>query len=718
MSDYTDALDRLANFYNAGVYDVVDNPGGFDQNGHRQNFLDALADIAIVGEVFGSGLHLPDTDDSHELVIALGSNLTADRTLTLITGDADRTLDISAANVVISALAAAFLAGVSLAALRAALGLTFGAGVRQQQTGHQLIYVRALLGAAAISIASPGVVTCTGHGLAANAAVVFSIPVDELAVTMTIASPAVVTWTSHGFAAGQPIKFRTSGALPTGVTEGTTYYVIATGLTGGTFQFSATPGGAAINTSGTQSGTHYGEKTGAFPTGLSEGTIYYVKTVLGVDTFTVSATPGGSVINTSGSQSGSFTAATGSDSNDGSAPTAAGAFLSRQAAWNYASRVIDNAGIYNLLFQCAASTYTDGVTVYGPLPGQMFPSQVIWQGSTTAPSNHKVAMAGATYCFGAGGHSGCSGTTIIQGWRLSNSVGGAIAALGGGAVIHIGAGVQFAACAGHQIVCEDKAQVLGVSDYSVIGNAAAHILCNAGGMVNINNRTITYSNSPTWAGANIQTQDTGSIVLASNVTFVNGGTVTGKRYEILGGAEIVTTGDLTYLPGSVAGTVAQNGIYRGTTLQYSSGVSFPGTSTNDSAASGHVGEYTPSTVTSGSAVSLVTGTAKDLTSISLTAGDWDVCVNAEFAPAATTRLNFVEISVSTTTNTVNNTPGNRTRVTYPINTTLNPNTDVQALVGPVRISIASTTTVYAVANSQFDTSTMSVFGILRARRVR
>jgi hypothetical protein len=75
-------------------------------------------------------------------------------------------------------------------------------------------------------------------------------------VTMTIASPAVVSWTGHGMPAGWPVKFSTSGALPTGVTAGQVYYVIATGLTANTFRFSATPGGAAVNTSGSQSGTH------------------------------------------------------------------------------------------------------------------------------------------------------------------------------------------------------------------------------------------------------------------------------------------------------------------------------------------------------------------------------------------------------------------------------------------------------------------------------
>lgn len=72
-------------------------------------------------------------------------------------------------------------------------------------------------------------------------------------VTITIASPAVVTWASHGLPNNAQVVFTTTGALPTGLTAGTTYYVI-NGTTN-TFQVSTTSGGSAINTSGSQSGT-------------------------------------------------------------------------------------------------------------------------------------------------------------------------------------------------------------------------------------------------------------------------------------------------------------------------------------------------------------------------------------------------------------------------------------------------------------------------------
>lgn len=73
--------------------------------------------------------------------------------------------------------------------------------------------------------------------------------------TVTIASPGVVTQTNHGLSNGTPFTWSTSGTLPTGITAGDTYYVI--NATTNTFQFSATSGGSAVNTSGAQSGTHY-----------------------------------------------------------------------------------------------------------------------------------------------------------------------------------------------------------------------------------------------------------------------------------------------------------------------------------------------------------------------------------------------------------------------------------------------------------------------------
>lgn len=81
--------------------------------------------------------------------------------------------------------------------------------------------------------------------------------------TITIASPGVVTKNNHGFETGDQVWFTTTGALPTGISINTVYYVIY--VNANTFRLATSlanaQAGTAINTSGTQSGTHtlYGD---------------------------------------------------------------------------------------------------------------------------------------------------------------------------------------------------------------------------------------------------------------------------------------------------------------------------------------------------------------------------------------------------------------------------------------------------------------------------
>jgi hypothetical protein len=83
------------------------------------------------------------------------------------------------------------------------------------------------------------------------------IPVSK-ATTCTIssASPGVITEVGHDSAANEPKVFSNSGgALPAAITAGTVYYV-KTVLSVDTYTISATPGGTAINTASTGTGTH------------------------------------------------------------------------------------------------------------------------------------------------------------------------------------------------------------------------------------------------------------------------------------------------------------------------------------------------------------------------------------------------------------------------------------------------------------------------------
>jgi len=101
-------------------------------------------------------------------------------------------------------------------------------------------------------------------------------------ITMTIASPCVVTC-SLGLIEGTPITLSTTGALPTGLLPGITYYVKY--LTTTTFNLAATSGGAAITTTGTQSGVQSISPRGILLSSLTGADGY---TPLYQNTFTIS----------------------------------------------------------------------------------------------------------------------------------------------------------------------------------------------------------------------------------------------------------------------------------------------------------------------------------------------------------------------------------------------------------------------------------------------
>ena len=79
-------------------------------------------------------------------------------------------------------------------------------------------------------------------------------------LTLSIASPTVITSATHGLKTGEAIKFSTTGALPTGITVGTVYYVSV--LTDNTFNIYRTSASSLIAATGTQSGTHTFTKQG------------------------------------------------------------------------------------------------------------------------------------------------------------------------------------------------------------------------------------------------------------------------------------------------------------------------------------------------------------------------------------------------------------------------------------------------------------------------
>jgi hypothetical protein len=147
------------------------------------------------------------------------------------------------------------------------------------------------------------------------------------------------------------------------------------------------------------------------------------------------------------------------------------------------------------------------------------------------------------------------------------------------------------------------------------------------------------------------------------------------------------------------------------------GVNVKGTGTNDSAAAGYVGEIIESTVLVGSAVALTSPNAANVTSISLTAGDWDVWGNVFFTPNAATSVTQWRGAVNTTSATLPTRPG-AGGMYQNIQAALVPASDFGQPVGVTRISLSGTTTVYLVALGVFTVNTLAAYGYIGARRVR
>jgi hypothetical protein len=118
----------------------------------------------------------------------------------------------------------------------------------------------------------------------------------------------------------------------------------------------------------------------------------------------------------------------------------------------------------------------------------------------------------------------------------------------------------------------------------------------------------------------------------------------------------------------------------------------PGTG---SAAVGEVGEYVEATVASGSAVALTSGAAKTVTSITLTAGDWDVSGQVAFSSTGTTSFTIIAGSLSTTTDTSSSTLG---RWNQTVSAAFVPGgVPVSTVITPSRFSISGPTQVFLVA---------------------
>lgn len=257
----------------------------------------------------------------------------------------------------------------------------------------------------------------------------------------------------------------------------------------------------------------------------------------------------------------------GNDANDGSADDAAHAFLTRQAAWNYACKRFDLAG-YKLKFKLADGTYTGALRANIMPLGATTPEDIIWEGNTTTPANVLISTTSA-HAFEAGDTQGQYSAAMFTVRKMklqTTTAGDCILALGSASVFVDD--VNFGACAGSHMNALHHSWIFCKGNYTISGSASnGHFAAASGGTVVGHDRTVTFAASVSFY-AFVSVSAHGR-VYANNMTFTYGGfSVTGLRYAVSEQGMIYTNyAGENYLPGSTPGLVATGGRYDGMSLE-------------------------------------------------------------------------------------------------------------------------------------------------------
>lgn len=127
-----------------------------------------------------------------------------------------------------------------------------------------------------------------------------------------------------------------------------------------------------------------------------------------------------------------------------------------------------------------------------------------------------------------------------------------------------------------------------------------------------------------------------------------------------------------------------------------------------------IGAYISNTVLIGSAVSLTSGTPANVTSITLTPGDWDVTGTVAYSSGSTTNITVCIGWTSLVSATSPTQPNNGGICGWTGNAPVSAGPTLS--VGSQRIVVTRPTTVFLSTVTNFNTSTLATYGFIGARR--
>lgn len=238
----------------------------------------------------------------------------------------------------------------------------------------------------------------------------------------------------------------------------------------------------------------------------------------------------------------------GSDSNNGLANSAGGAFLTLQKAWDVLSQTLDLNG-YTVTVQIGDGTYTAGLSIGGPVVGQTGSAAIVFQGNSGTPGNVIISTTSAN----AFSLTARASITIKDLEIRTTTSGSCIVARSNSAVGF--SNVRFGACANFHIQSRHGSLITPTGSYAITGGAQRHFFAANNGIIELDSTlTVTLSGTPAFSGQFARASICGSIFVNSAlVTF--SGSATGQRYFATSNGAIDTDGGgATYLPGNSAGS--------------------------------------------------------------------------------------------------------------------------------------------------------------------